>query len=57
MRHYSKATREDLRRNRNNIASELGFIGRVVRGPKKKRWLNDVLRLAGEKADYMEVVE
>jgi hypothetical protein len=57
MRDYSRATREDIRRNRNNVATQLGFIGRVVRGRKKKRWLTDVLRLAGEKTDYVEVFE
>jgi len=57
MRQYSCATREDIRRNRDNIATELGFVGRVIRGRKKRRWLNDVLKLAGEKADYMEVFE
>ena len=57
IRRYSRATREDVRRNRENVAAGLGFVGRVVRGHKKKRWLNDVLKLAGEKADYEEVFE
>lgn len=57
MRCYCRATREDIRRNRNNVATALGFIGRVVRGRKQKRWLNDVLKLAGEKADYVEVLQ
>jgi hypothetical protein len=57
MRDYSRATREDIRRNRNNVATQLGFIGRVVRGRKKKRWLTDVLKLAGEKANSVEVFE
>lgn len=57
MRRYSRATRDDIRRNRDNIATELGFVGRIVRGRKKKRWLNDVLKLAGEKTDYVEVFE
>jgi len=57
MTRYSKATREDFRTNRGNAATELGFVGRLVRGQKKKRWLADVLKLAGEKADYMEVFE
>lgn len=57
MRRYSNATRDDIRRNRDNVATEFGFIGRIVRGRKKKRWLNDVLKLAGEKADYVEVFE
>ena len=51
IRRYSRATREDVRRNRDNVATDLGFVGRIVRGRKKKRWLNDVLKIAGEKAD------
>ena len=57
MRLYGTATREDIRRNRDNVATELGFVGRIVRGRKKRRWLNDVLKVAGEKADYVEVFE
>lgn len=57
MKRYSHATREDVRNNRNNIGGDLEFVGRVVRGRKKKRWLADVLKLAGEKADYVEVFE
>lgn len=57
MTRYSKATREDVRANRGNAATDLGFVGRIVRGQKKKRWLADVLKLASEKADYMEVFE
>lgn len=57
MSRYSKVTREDVRTNRGNAATDLGFVGRIVRGQKKKRWLADVLKLAGEKADYVEVFE
>lgn len=57
MRRYSCTSRKDLRRNRDNVSRDLGFVGRVVRGRKKKRWLNDILKLAGEKADYVEVFE
>ena len=57
MNRYAHVTREDLRRNRDNVATDLGFVGRVVRGRKKRRWFNDVLKLAGEKADYVEVFE
>jgi len=54
---YSKITREDIRLNRDNRAADLGFIGRVVRGKRKKRWLADVLKQAGEKADYVEAFD
>lgn len=57
MKRYSHATREDVRHNRNNTGGDLEFVGRVVRGRKKKRWLADLLKLAGEKADYVEVFE
>ncbi len=48
---YSKTERDDVRRNRHDVASRLGFIGRVVRGQRKMRWLNDVLKRAGEQVD------
>jgi hypothetical protein len=54
---YSSVTREDIRQNRDSSASDLGFVGRVVRGRKKNRWLADVLKYAGEKADYVEALE
>jgi hypothetical protein len=54
---YTGVMREDVRNNRNDVASRLGFIGRVVRGRRKKRWLADVLKQSGEKADYVEVFE
>jgi hypothetical protein len=57
MSQYSRATRDDIRRNRNNVAATLGFVGRVIRGKRKKRWLAEVLRHAGEKADYVETFE
>ncbi len=57
LRLYGTATRNDIRHNRLNIAAELGFIGRVVRGTKRKRWLADVLKLAGEHANYLDAVE
>jgi hypothetical protein len=57
MHRYADLDRDDVRHNRNDVASRLGFIGRVVRGRRKQRWLNDVLKRAGEKADYVESFE
>lgn len=45
---YAKTARDEVRRNRGEVASRLGFIGRVVRGRRKMRWLNEVLTRAGE---------
>jgi hypothetical protein len=57
MKHYASTPREDVRHNRNDVATRLGFIGRVVRGRRKKRWLKDVLKHAGEKTDYVEAFD
>jgi hypothetical protein len=54
---YAELTREDIRRNRGNVAAALGFFGRVVRGRRRKRWLADVLKQAGEKASYIEAFD
>ena len=54
---YSSLTREDIRMNREGSASRLSFVGRVVRGRKKNRWLADVLKYAGEKAEYVEALD
>jgi hypothetical protein len=57
LRRYAGVTRQDVRRNWDNVAAQLGFVGRIVRGTKKKRWLMDVLKQAGEGTDYLEVSE
>lgn len=57
MRRYGSTTRDDIRHNRANRATDLGFVGRVIRGARKKRWLANVLKLAGEKADYVEALD
>lgn len=54
---YAKLTRADIRRNRDNLASELGFVGRVVHGKRKKRWLASVLKLSGETTEYVEAFD
>lgn len=47
LRCYTMVNREDVRKNRGNIASRLGFIGRVRRGRDRRRWLSEVLKHAG----------
>jgi hypothetical protein len=44
LRRYSGVARTDIRMNKDGVATELGFVGRVLRGTKKKRWLADVLK-------------
>jgi hypothetical protein len=54
---FRSATRADIRANRNNVATRLGFVGRVLRGRNRKRWLRDLLVLAGDESKQLEVVE
>ncbi len=57
LRLYERTSRNEIRQNVGNVASELGFVGRVVRGRKRKRWLVEVLKLAGEQVNYLDAVE
>lgn len=54
---YERTSRNEIRQNAGNVASELGFVGRVVRGRKRKRWLAEVLKLAGEQVNFLDAVE
>lgn len=44
LRRYAAVSRDDIRRNRGNVGAELGFVGRVVHGTRKERWLADILK-------------
>lgn len=43
---YAAATRDDVRRNKDNCATGLGYIGRIIRGRRKSRWLSALLKFA-----------
>jgi len=45
---YSKITREDILRNRSNVAERLGFLGRLIHGFKPGVWLKDLKARVGE---------
>jgi len=51
---YSKVAREDILRNRSNVAERLGFLGRLIHGLKPAAWLKDLKARIGEIADYVE---
>lgn len=44
LQRYGGVVRTDIRMNKDGVATELGFVGRLLRGTKKKRWLADVLK-------------
>lgn len=48
---YTKITKEDIRRNRDNIGERLGFLGRVIHGTNPRAWLKEIRQCLGEKAD------
>lgn len=54
LRRYRRVVRTDIRMNKDGVATELGFVGRALRGTKKKRWLADVLKhsTTGKENEY-----
>jgi hypothetical protein len=54
---YTKITKDDIRRNRNNAAEHLGFLGRVIHGTSPRAWLKEVRQLVGEGIDFAAMAE
>ena len=57
VRRYAATTRDEIRRNRGNIASELGYIGRVMHGSNPRQWVRALRQCVGEPADYSLATE
>ena len=53
---YTKTVKEDIRRNRDNVAERLGFLGRVIHGKNPNAWLKEMRQRLGEKLDFASVV-
>jgi hypothetical protein len=45
---YTRITKEDIRRNRDNISERLGFLGRVIHGTNPRAWLKEIRQRTGE---------
>ena len=39
---YTRITKEDIRRNRDNVGERLGFLGRVIHGTNPRAWLKEM---------------
>jgi hypothetical protein len=52
---YTKIAKEDIRRNRDNVAERLGFLGRVIHGTNPMAWLKEMRQRLGEKSDFASV--
>lgn len=48
MKKYVKTTRQEILANRNNVAENLGFLGRIVHGINKAEWLEELLARIGQ---------
>src|SRR5579859_5418821 len=49
---YGRVTKDDIRRNRGNLAERLGFLGRLIHSLSPQRWLKDLKLRVGESVDY-----
>ena len=49
---YTRITKVDIRRNRDNVAERLGFLGRVIHGTNPTAWLKEMRQRLGEKVDF-----
>jgi hypothetical protein len=52
LRLYAHVSKEDIRRNRDNVAARLGFLGRIVHGANPRTWIKELRDRLGETADY-----
>ncbi len=48
---YTRISKEDIRRNRENVGARLGFLGRIVHGANSGAWLRELLDKLGEPVD------
>jgi hypothetical protein len=49
---YTKITKDDVRKNRNNTAERLGFLGRAIHGSNSRVWLKEMRQRIGEGTDF-----
>jgi hypothetical protein len=49
---YTRITKEDIRRNRDNAGERLGLLGRVIHGTNPRAWLKEMRRRLGQKTDF-----
>lgn len=49
---YTRSSKEDIRRNRDNAGERLGFLKRVIHGTNPRVWLKELRQHLGEKIDF-----
>ena len=53
---YTRITKDDIRRNRDNVGERLGFLGRVIHGTNARAWVKEMRQRLGEKIDFASAV-
>lgn len=53
---YTRVSKEDIRRNRDNVGERLGFLKRVIHGNNARAWLKELRQHLGEKLDFPSAV-
>ena len=48
---YTKMTKDDIRRNRENLGERLAFLGRIIHGVNPRAWLKEMRQRLGEKVN------
>jgi len=51
---YARTRKNDIRRNRDNTAERLGFLGRIIHGTNPRVWLKEIQERIGEKVESAE---
>jgi hypothetical protein len=54
---YGRVAREDIRRNRGNVAERLGFLGRLIHGHNPQDWIKELRVRLGEAVDCTETFD
>jgi hypothetical protein len=49
---YARVSKEDIRRNRENVAARLGFLGRIVHGVNPRIWAKELRAHLGEVPEF-----
>ncbi len=49
---YTTISKEQIRRNRDNVGERLGFLGRVIHGTNPRAWVKEVLQRVGGRIDH-----
>jgi hypothetical protein len=53
---YTKITKEDIRRNRDNVGERLGFLRRIIHGMNPRAWLKEMRQRLGERVNLASAV-